>query len=162
MTYILGCDPGLKGAFALLQGDKLVNVWDMPKVPKTTGKGNEISVQLLNNIMLDVLSYINQKDSTLHAIIETVRAMPGQGVTSCFSFGRSLGVMEGVIAGHQIPINYVTPQRWKKYFGLIKKEKDASRGLVLSKFPDRCELFKRKLDCDRAEAVLIGLYEALK
>ena len=158
-AFTLGCDPGQSGAIALLNKNVLVGIWDMPAVPKTTGKGNEISAQLLVEIFTEIMTYVRSDHNTeVQAIIEVVRAMPGQGVTSSFSFGRSLGVIEGGIAAHRIPINYVRPQVWKKHFGLLKKEKDASRGLVLAKYPDKAHLFKRKKDVDRSDAVLIALY----
>ena len=158
-VFTIGCDPGQSGALALMQGHKLIGVWDMPAVPKTTGKGNEISAQLLVDVFTEIMAYVRlDHNAEVRATIEVVRAMPNQGVTSSFSFGRSLGVIEGVIAANRIPIDYVRPQAWKKHFGLLKKEKDASRGVVLAKYPDRADLFKRKKDVDRSDAVLLGLY----
>jgi crossover junction endodeoxyribonuclease RuvC len=84
--------------------------------------------------------------------------MPGQGVSSCFSFGRSVGAVEVAIASRIIPITMVTPQAWKKQYGLIGKDKDMARTLCLSLYPESAHLFKRKKDIGRADATLIGAY----
>ena len=84
--------------------------------------------------------------------------MPGQGVTSMFNFGRSLGCIEGVISAYQINTQWVTPQAWKKHFGLLKKPKDAARTYVIDRFPTNLDLFKRKKDGGRADATLIALH----
>lgn len=148
----IGIDPGLSGAIAYLDEDKIVSIDDMPISAKTSGKGNQVNAavlsQMLSNKLID------------EAIVERVHAMPGQGVTSVFGFGRSLGVIEGILAAHSIPVKWVTPQKWKKLCGLIGKDKDASRTLCIEKYPNNMELFKRKKDNGRADAVLIGLYGA--
>ncbi len=154
MTGIIGIDPGLSGAISVILNNQELIVYDMPVVPKPYGKGNMVSPQLLS----DIISGIKEKHSISNSIIESVSAMKGQGVSSMFSFGRTLGTIEGVIASHKISINYVTPQKWKKEFGLIGKDKDAARGKVLSLYPTYSDLFKRKKDVDRADATLIGLF----
>ena len=158
MGMILGIDPGLTGAVAVLteHGTRcyLDLVFDMPVTTKLSGKGNEVNAYLFSDFILEMKT----QDSDLRAVVERVHAMPGQGSTSMFGFGRSLGVIEGVLAGYNIPVQWVTPQKWKKKFSLINKEKDAARGLILSMYPERSDLFSRKKDCGRADATLIGLY----
>ena len=69
-------------------------------------------------------------------MIEQVSAMPGQGVTSMFNFGQSFGVLKGICSAMQLSMHFVIrPAKWKKYFGLIKTEKDASRTKVIEIFP---------------------------
>jgi len=146
---IISIDPGLTGAVGYYTNlGNLVRIDDMPISAKTSGKGNQLNASALADI-------IGQADT---AIIERVHAMPGQGVTSVFGFGRSLGVIEGVLAANHVAIEWVTPQAWKKHFGLIGKDKDAARTLVIEKFPQHSEIFKRKKDVGRADAVLIGLF----
>ena len=153
-TRILSIDPGISGALALLDNTKIVDIQDMPIVPKTTGKGNEISAILLAQIIRDYCC-----EYTIDKIVmEVVRAMPGQGSVSMFSFGRSVGTIEGVLAGLQLPVTMVRPQVWKKHHGLLKKDKQAARTLVLQKYPNDIDWFKRKKDVDRADAVLMGLW----
>lgn len=149
----MGVDPGLRGAISIISNDN-IEIFDFPVVPKPYGKGNMISPDQLS----DILKIIVEKYDIKLACLESVSAMTGQGVTGVFSFGRSLGTIEGCIASRDIPINYVTPRKWKSYFELIGSEKDAARLLVLSKYPNYHKLFKRKKDCDRADSLLIGLY----
>ena len=146
---IISIDPGLSGAVAVFH-DKLIHVFDMPISAKTNGKGNQVNTVLL----VKELRGLGKID---RVIIERVHAMPGQGVTSVFSFGRSLGVIEGICASFDIPVEWITPQKWKKIHGIVGKDKDASRTLVIEKYPEYVDWFKRKKDIGRADAVLIGL-----
>jgi crossover junction endodeoxyribonuclease RuvC len=61
------------------------------------------------------------------------------------------------LAAHQVPVQYVTPAKWKKYFGL-SKNKGSSRGLAIQRFPQVSDKFSRVKDDGRAEAALIALY----
>lgn len=151
---ILGIDPGLSGAIALLDEEgEIIEIYDMPISAKTSGKGNQVNAYLLAGY----IGIVNADYSlNISAVIERVHAMPKQGVTSSFGFGRTLGVIEGVLASLSIPIEWVTPQKWKKQNGLIGKDKDAARTLCIERYPKHLELFKRKKDCGRADAVLIG------
>lgn len=153
---IISIDPGLTGAAALLDNDgDLIEVFDMPVSAKTSGKGNQVNAVLLSDFFREkIVAYGSE---AIEFVIERVGPMPGQGVTGMFGFGRSLGVIEGSIAAYSKPVTWVTPQKWKKRFSLVGKDKDASRTLVLEKFPNQSELFKRKKDAGRADAVLIGL-----
>lgn len=155
-VYTLGCDPGQAGALALLRNKILIDVWDMPVTAKLNGKGNEVNPQLLVSILDDI--FVRIQNAPLKAFVEIVGAMPGNGGVSMFNFGKGYGVLIGALAGKYIPIIGVRPQQWKKKFSLIKKDKDASRTTVLAQYPEYIELFKRKKDVDRADAVLIGLY----
>ena len=147
---IISIDPGLTGAAAIFDShNDLFDVFDMPISAKTSGKGNQINAVLLAK---EIGDYAIHGD-----IIERVGAMPGQGVTSMFGFGRTLGVIEGILAGRNIPVEWITPQKWKKQMGLIGKDKDAARTLVIEKYPSMADTFKRKKDIGRADAVLIGL-----
>ncbi len=93
------------------------------------------------------------------AVVERVSAMPGNGAVSMFNFGRSYGDVRGVIGALDIPLHFVTPQKWKKHFGLTS-DKDQSRLRAIRMFPAVADQFKRKKDDGRAEAALIALYGA--
>lgn len=149
---IIGIDPGISGAVALLDGIELLDVWDIPVVELTKGKTKrkEISAVLLAQELEEF------KDRAT-VIVERVHAMPRQGVSSVFGFGRSFGVIEGVVAGLGMPIQYVSPAEWKKHFRL-GRDKDDSRAMALNVWPNMARLFTRKKDADRAEAALIGLF----
>jgi len=160
-AFKIGCDVGVNGAFALLKNGEIIDIWDMPASTATYGKKNkkEVSPQLLNIMVGEMKSICDGYGGsyTLEANVERVNAF-GMGATSAFGFGRSAGVVAGVLAAHNVPIDYVMPMQWKKQFGLIKAGKDATRTLALEKFPANADLFKRKKDVDRADAVFIGLY----
>ncbi len=156
---ILGIDPGQTGAIAFIDSavkDKveILQIVDMPTTLRLSGKGKEVNAYLLAEMIQDYTRGMTAVDGI---VIERVHAMPGQGTTSMFNFGRSLGVIEGIVAAEGIPTTWVTPQNWKKKFGLLKKDKDAARSLVINMFPKQLDLFKRKKDGGRADAVLIGL-----
>jgi len=91
------------------------------------------------------------------AYIEKVFAMAGQGVTSVFSFGRSLGAIEGVIAARSIKSTLVTPQTWQKAMG-VSGGKDGARARAMEVFPWNVDLFKRVKDDGRADAALIAAW----
>ena len=152
--YTIGIDPGVNGAISLLKDSTILQVQDIPSQPKTTGKGKEINSVLLNSIIQDLIA-MEPIDTV---VFETVRAMPGQGSVSMFSFGRSVGTIEGILVGNGLPIVMVTPQKWKKYFGLIKKSKEASLSLILQRYPQYLNMFKLKKHVDRADATLMALW----
>lgn len=143
MTYTIGVDPGMKGAVAVLDDTgQLVTVHDMP----CAGAG--VSAQLLAH-----LEDWRNIDATV--VIEDVHAMPKQGVTSSFGFGRSKGVVEGVFAGALRPIVYIAPSTWKRHLRLTK-DKGACRQRAVELWPNHAGLFARVKDDGRAEAALIA------
>lgn len=149
-SRIIGIDPGASGAIALLVGKELVSVHDMPTVTVERNKAQKRQVCPAG------LSLLMQQLSPHRATVEKVGAMPGQGVSSMFSFGRSVGIIEGVLAAKQIPVTFVTPQSWQKQSGAAKG-KDGSRQRVMELFPSQAHLFARIKDDGRADAVLIAL-----
>lgn len=155
----LGIDPGLTGALALTtDDDRLVELWDMPVTPKLSGKGNQVNANLLVSIFMQAKALADNAGQDIIVYLEQVNAMPGQGVTSMFGFGRSVGVIEGVAAAMALPVHMVTPQAWKKRAGLMKKPKEAALTLCLSTWPDFTQYFSRKRDVGRADAALIAVY----
>jgi crossover junction endodeoxyribonuclease RuvC len=151
MTRTIGIDCGLNGAIAVLDDGKLVLVRDMPTLTMDINKKSkrQVSPQLLSDIIKGL-----QPD---RAIVERPAARPGQGVTAMFGFGRSLGVVEGVLAGLSVPVTYVAPATWTKAMGKAAG-KDASRQRAIELFPSMSEHFKRVKDDGRAEAVLIAAW----
>jgi crossover junction endodeoxyribonuclease RuvC len=141
---IVGIDPGNNGGIALLHGDRLIYADHLPIVGKT------LSGHLLNNWFADI-----EPDTPTMVVVEQVHAMPKQGVSSTFNFGKAVGIIEGVIAARGLPITWVTPQRWKKLMG-VTADKNTSRQLAINLWPDQAHLFARVKDVDRAEAALIA------
>ena len=122
------------------------------------GKKNKKQVngnQLFNEIK-ERISF--SKYENISVVVEHVSAMPGQGVTSMFNFGQSFGVIKGICSAMQLPIHFIRPTKWKKYFNLIKTSKDASRSRAIEIFPKASEKLKRKKDSNKADAILIASY----
>ena len=94
----------------------------------------------------------------IKVVIEQVSAMPGQGVTSMFNFGQSFGILKGICSAMQLPIYFVRPAKWKKYFNLINSEKDASRTRAIEIFPYFSSNLSKKKDSNKADAILIASY----
>lgn len=107
-----------------------------------------------------VLAQLVRVHSPTCAVLERVASRPGQGVAGVFAFGRGMGVIEGVMQALEIPINYVSPQVWKKYHGLIKQPKSKSLEMARQLYPE-AELHLKKHE-GRAEAILIGLWKIQK
>jgi crossover junction endodeoxyribonuclease RuvC len=141
---IVGIDPGNNGGIALLHGERLIYADHLPIVGKT------LSGHLLNNWFADI-----EPDTPAMVVVEQVHAMPKQGVSSTFNFGKAVGIIEGVIAARGLPITWVTPQRWKKLMG-VTADKNTSRQLAINLWPEQAHLFARVKDVDRAEAALIA------
>lgn len=95
------------------------------------------------------------------AIVERVGSMPKQGVASTFKFGFACGIIQGVLASCGVPVHYVTPPVWKRHFGLIGKDKEASRALAIQLYPDVVGLELKKHQ-GRAEALLMLTYYRAK
>ena len=153
---IIGIDPGISGSICFLEDGTIKDVLEMPTM--TEGKKNKKQVngnQLFNEIK-SRLSEINQDDVCV--VVEHVTAMPGQGVTSMFNFGQSYGVIKGICSAMQLPIHFVRPTKWKKYFNLINTSKDASRSRAIEIFPKISDNLKRKKDSNKADAILIASY----
>lgn len=149
MTIAIGVDPGISGAIALLdEHGALIEVRDMPVV------GGLVSAHGI----VDLLEWqIRKHDDRANAVIEDVHSMPKQGVASSFGFGRSKGVVEGVIAGLSVSIVYVSPAKWKKALGL-SADKGVCRRRAIELWPGDAQLFKRVKDDGRAEAALIAYW----
>ena len=152
MIYI-GIDPGFSGAIAFYAPkENIVSIYDMPVYQNAKGK-TEINLYELHDILAP------ETDEPHMAIIEQVAAMRGQGVTSMFRFGQSYGATQMAVAAHKIPMQFVTPAKWKKHFNL-SRDKGVSRSVAIQRFPKNASDFSRVRDDGRAEATLIALYGA--
>ena len=128
-------------------------VADMPGASVRVGKHNRRQVS--EYFLADLLS----RWTPDVAWIERVHALPGQGVTSSFSFGLSYGLVRGVLAGHGVPLSLVTPNEWKRLFRL-SSDKNESRFMAARLFPTNAASFARVKDDGRAEASLLALFGA--
>ncbi|MDA9664906.1 crossover junction endodeoxyribonuclease [Candidatus Pelagibacter sp.] len=153
---VIGIDPGISGSICFFQDGKIIDVVEMPTM--TDGKKNKKQVngsQIFNEIS-ERIKKIDKKD--IRVIIEQVSAMPGQGVTSMFNFGQSFGILKGICSAMQLPMYFVRPAKWKKYFSLINSEKDASRTKAIEIFPYFSSNLSRKKDSNKADAILIASF----
>lgn len=111
MIKYIGIDPGRQGAIAIIYGNELLDYTTMMVGGKDLNL-SAIAKWLRENT--HSLSHIFSPASEVVACIENVHAMPGQGVTSMFSFGFVTGAIHGILATLEIPYHLVTPQAWKK------------------------------------------------
>jgi crossover junction endodeoxyribonuclease RuvC len=96
---VCGIDPGLNGAIAFMEGDE-ITTHVMPTIE------NSIDIHALCELLIE-------RKVTL-CVLEKVGAMPKQGVTSMFNFGKTCGLIEGALAAYRIPYQLVAPQTWQK------------------------------------------------
>jgi len=153
---IIGIDPGISGAICFMENGKIIDVIEMPSMAE--GKKNKKQVngsQIFNEISLRIKDF---KKEDIKIIIEQVSAMPGQGVTSMFNFGQSFGILKGICSAMHLSMYFVRPAKWKKYFNLIKSEKDASRTKAIVIFPYFSANLSKKKDGNKADAILIASY----
>ena len=150
---VLGIDPGLSGGMAIVAGERgsvprLLAVEDIP----THGENAKRRVDAIA-----VMQFIrgNMPD---YGVIERAQAMPDQGSSSGFIYGRAVGALETCIEGLLIPNRVVEASAWKKANGLIKADKEQSRQRAIKLFPGNHNFFARKKDHNRAEAALIAWY----
>lgn len=150
---IIGIDPGLDGAVAVLDLDgNLLDVCDMPTL---LGEGAKNRRSICPALLADIIA----KSDASHAFVELVGPRPTDGVVGAFGFGRSRGQIEGVLAARGISVEMIAPAAWKRIANIPPgaEHKDIARARACARWPGRAELFALKKHVDRAEAALIGL-----
>ena len=151
---IVGIDPGLSGAIAILEDIKVLNIFDMPVMAE--GKKNKR--QLNSAQLVNIIRENTNSSEEIIVVVEQVNAMPGQGVTSMFNFGQTFGAIKGVCAALQLPIFFVRPSKWKKHFELINASKDSSRTKTIELYPHLSNQLSKKKDVNKSDAILIARY----
>ena len=149
---ILGIDPGVHGGVAVVEinngaAPQLLNAIDIP-VTRVGAKERVDAIALREWIT----THCPQ-----HAFVERAQAMPKQGSSSGFKYGRATGSIEAVIACCEIPMTIIEPSTWKKFHGLHGGDKEGGRQRALQLFPAAHTLLARKIDHGRAESALIAL-----
>ena len=151
---IIGIDPGLSGAIAVMKNNKVLKIFEIPVMSE--GKKNK---RQLNSAQLAKLLKENIKDGEeVSVVVEQVNAMPGQGVTSMFNFGQTFGAIKGICAALSLPIFFVRPSKWKKHFELINSSKDASRTKAIEMYPLLSSELSKKKDVNKSDAILIARF----
>ena len=151
---IIGIDPGLSGGIAVLDNNKVLELFDMPVMADGKKNKKQLNSALLAKLIKESIS--NSSESAV--IVEQVNAMPGQGVTSMFNFGQTFGAIKGICATLELPIFFVRPSKWKKHFELINSSKDASRTKAIEMYPHLAEKLSKKKDVNKSDAILIARF----
>lgn len=149
---VLGIDPGLSGGLALVSGgggvSRLLDCIDVPTVGLDAKRRVDV---------IATMQFIRRHPPDF-AIIERAQAMPDQGASSGFNYGRAVGALEACMTGLLIPNETCESRAWKKANGLAGSDKELSRQRAIRLFPDGHRFFERKKDHNRAESALIAWY----
>lgn len=148
---MLGLDPGVTGAYAVVEAGRLLGVEDLPNAKIATGRS--VKTRLVPELIADAFRRLLPVDV---AYLEEVHAMPKQGTASTFAFGHSFGILIGVLAGLGVPTRLVRPQHWKKLVGVRGAEGSASIARAVQLYPDHAGELNRVKDHNRADAILIA------
>ncbi len=150
MVAVIGIDPGVTGAMAVVLGES-IEFHDMPITVNDKGR-KAVDPQAFAKFLRPLRKYQPL------VVIERVQPRHDVGSIAGFSLGNSFGVVQGVAAGMRFKIHYILPRKWKEMAGTIKKEKDYTRILVIKQYPSLRHELARKKDLGRAEALMIALH----
>ncbi len=153
---IIGIDPGISGSICFLLDGKILEVLEMPTMAEGKKNKKQINGSQIYNEINRIINEIQNQE--VRVVIEQVSAMPGQGVTSMFNFGQSFGILKGICSAMELPMYFVRPAKWKKYFNLINSQKDASRTKAIEIFPYFSQELSKKKDANKADAILIATF----
>ena len=151
---IIGVDPGLSGAIAILENNKVLSIFEIPVMSKGKKNKRQLNSAQLVKLLKDNIS----ENEEVSVVVEQVNAMPGQGVTSMFNFGQTFGAIKGVCAALGLPIFFVRPAKWKKHFELINSSKDSSRTKAIEMYPSLSNDLAKKKDVNKSDAILIARF----
>lgn len=137
MKAFIGCDPGISGGIAIVGDGMQPFAWSMPETERD---------------LWDLVSALKTwEDRPSVAAVEVVHAMPKQGVSSCFTFGRGYGALRMAIIAAGIPLREVQPRAWQKALGcLTGGDKNVSKRMAQQLFPSL------KINHAIADALLIA------
>ena len=154
--FIIGIDPGISGAICFFEKGKIIEIIDMPIMNDGKKNKKQVNGAQIHNEIYEQIKNIPKHE--INVVLEQVSAMPGQGVTSMFNFGQSFGVIKGICAAMRLPLHFVRPAKWKKYFNLLNSEKQASRTKAIEIFPEISHKLSKKKDINKADAILIASF----
>lgn len=163
----LGVDPGMQGAISSLSADsKLITISDFPELNK------RIDVLKFKVIIDSIRAFHGCED--IICCLEKSTSRTQQGVTSMFNYGVTYGILYSVLKMSGVKIVEITPQKWKKSFGLISDKKigkvitkEDAVDVAIELFPSRADMFKRMsarakrgyvIYDGRADSILISEY----
>jgi hypothetical protein len=146
---LIAVDPGQENGVAIL--DRHANLIFATEI-EPIGEGARKRLPLAGLVLL-----VRQYNVT-HAVVEDISAMPKQGISSAFRFGRATGSFEGVLSALEIPTVFIRPATWKKPLGVAGATKEGARALAIQRWPAAAHFFQLKKHHNRAEAALLGAY----
>ena len=153
---IIGIDPGISGSICFFEDGKIIDIVEMPSMAEGKKNKKQVNGSQIYNEINSRIKKLNKQE--IKVVIEQVSAMPGQGVTSMFNFGQSFGVLKGICSAMELPMYFIRPAKWKKYFNLINSEKDASRTKAIQIFPYISSQLSKKKDSNKADAILLASF----
>lgn len=153
MSLYLGIDPGASGAAVVIDGS-----------------GEVVYRELFAKKPLAAIAAELRANRYDLAVIEHVAAMPGQGVSSMFSFGESFGKVQGILMALEVPYVLLRPQAWQRAVGLslpAKREgqdrssrtreiKQAIVDAACRRWPKQAGLWDKKKNYPLADALFIA------
>jgi len=162
--HVIGIDPGLSGAIAMVGPRGLANMADIPIMPRaTTGATvkNQVNAAALAALLREWHHDLDRNE--MHVVIEKVSAMPSfskgerkpQGSASTFSLGLTAGIIEGVVVALGFSHEIVAPSTWKKAMKLTSS-KNETRAAAQRLYPGAP--LTRVKDHNRAEAIMLARY----
>jgi len=155
LRLTIGVDPGILGALVVLGDGEPLQFIDMPTRPRKTS-GNEVDAFRLASIVRGIVQ--QARGAHVMAVLEPPSTRPGESPTHGQHSGEGYGVLKGVFATLGIRWVEVRPQTWKRYFGLLKTEKDVARQFAMNRFQRHAVYLARKKDNGRGDATLIALW----
>ena len=152
-----GSDPGNNGGIVIMHASGEIHAaYPMPTLRNGAGGKPLISAPLIAELFSGVV--------IVSLAIEHVSVRPGEGAVGAKSFGRGLGILEGVAAALAIPVTFYTPPTWRRAVGLPAGQantKDAARAECVRRWPSKAGLFALKKSDGIADASLICLASLL-
>ncbi|XP_038980671.1 Holliday junction resolvase MOC1, chloroplastic [Phoenix dactylifera] len=155
--WVVGIDPDVHGALALLKADGSAQVFDTPRLKVLVGK--RVRKRLDARSIIQLLRNFDAPLGTI-AFIEQSIPFPQDGKQGWWSGGFTYGLWIGILVASGFSVVPVSSRLWKDRFNLSRStpNKDDSREAASTLFPSLSSLLKRKKDHGRAEALLIAAY----
>lgn len=156
--FVLGIDPGLKGALAFYNPETGgLDVEDMPTLKSGGAKGKTA----VDRAALARLIDVRAKD-IVHCYLEKAGPQPLDGVVGAFTSGRGYGLLEGILTAHFVPLTIVPPADWKKTMGCTgdKQQSTARAGELLPRHATKFCGPKGGIKDGRAEAAVLAVFGA--
>jgi crossover junction endodeoxyribonuclease RuvC len=137
IKVVIGVDPGLDGGLAAIELGAIGEVGDVTVIRMPTKPGPAGRRDVDGSAVSAFINHYAKDNDIIMAAVESVHAMPKQGITSVFNFGKGYGKLLGIIESFDIPLDEPTPQQWQALVlaGMktkVRKKKAAGKGVAKS------------------------------